>query len=76
MDMPGVYFHAGKRGAIVVKTEAPNSHQQYQSASQNGMQFANARMSCLNDGVLLGQSIVLVNVPIKKKIVSFNETFQ
>jgi hypothetical protein len=40
------------------------------------MQFANARMSCLNDGVLLGQSIVLVNVPIKKKIVSFNETFQ
>lgn len=65
MDMPGFYFHAGKRGHRS-QTEAPNSHQQYQSASQNGMQFANAIMSCLNKRVFLGQSIVLINVPKKE----------
>lgn len=65
MDMPRINFHAGKEGANVVKLRYQISHQQYQSASQNGMQFANAIMSCLNERILLGQSIVLINVPIE-----------
>jgi hypothetical protein len=40
-----------------------NRHQIYQSAAQNGMQFAYATNSCSDKRVLLGQSVVLIDVP-------------
>lgn len=57
--MPGYALHrewAAKNAA--------KSHQVYQSAAQNGMQFAYATNSCSDKRVLLGQGVVLIDVPI------------
>jgi len=58
--------------AMATKKIRRKSHQVYQSAAQNGMQFAYATNSCLDKRVLLGQAVMLIDVPTEN--VSFTDS--